>query len=141
MRLFRLTRCFKIQRAAQCKNHEPRQTKWQTTKVSTSGVVCFCVDFPCFLMHSSQKTTQPRDILHLFYDHILVVKTTSLHRNGRPLAPVSVLLGNFLYFVTFNLLFCRRVSASQNCGAATSVDAPTYVRTHLLLRSKSSMMS
>ena len=61
------------------------------------------VDSTCFLMHSGQKTTKPRDISHLFYKHILAAKNTSLHRNRRPLARSPFFLGNSLHFVSLVL--------------------------------------
>ena len=85
------------------------------------------VDSTCFLMHSGQKTTKPRDISHLFYMHILAARNTSLHRDRRPLARSPFFLGISLCFCFSRHLLVAEVSASQNCGAATSVDAPTYV--------------
>ena len=133
MRLFRSIQCFKIQRTAQSKNHEPRQTKWQTTRVSTSGVVDFFIGFPCFSMHSSRKTTRPRDGSCLFMNTFSSPKARHFTAMGDRLHR-SLLCWGISYILSLSICFFgRRVSASQNCGAATSVDAPKNVQTYLFI--------
>jgi hypothetical protein len=84
-------------------NHEPREAKWHTTLIFTSGENDFCIGSPCFLMHSGQKTTRPRDNSPLFINTFSPPRTRHFHHYRRPLARSPFFLGNSLHFVSLVL--------------------------------------
>ena len=89
---------------------KPRTTRGKTTNHADFHVRFnwFFVDSPCFLMHSGQKTTKPRDISHLFYEHILAAKNTNFTAIGDRLHGLRFFLG--IPCVLFlSICLCRRV--------------------------------
>lgn len=87
-----------------------------------SDLRCFCLFLAKFIC------LEPQVIIYNFINTFSPPRTRHFHRNRRPLARSPFLHGFSLPFCFSRFLLVAEFAASQNCGAATSVDAPTYAQ-------------